>query len=284
MNNNENLESEESQKLNVSTKPSTENLGLKFDASELIKSGLKLGISDIIGQIASEVGNISDLTKSFERMRYLDEESTEIIKSLGLGNQRAEEFRDLISSAADNYVGLGLDLDEIGKDYLELAAVFQTNIAVSDETMTELAATTLVTKQGTKELASAFRQVGVDVGNIAPQMMDVVDVAKQSGIVVSSVAKGVTDNIGKLQLYNFDGGVKGLARMAAEAARLGVGMETIFGFAEKVFNPEGAIETAAALQRLGVTSSKLLDPLSLMDMSQNNPEELLTSIKEMSSS
>ena len=284
MNNNENLESEESQKLNVSTKPSTENLGLKFDASELIKSGLKLGISDIIGQIASEVGNIFDLTKSFERMRYLDEESTEIIKSLGLGNQRAEEFRDLISSAADNYVGLGLDLDEIGKDYLELAAVFQTNIAVSDETMTELAATTLVTKQGTKELASAFRQVGVDVGNIAPQMMDVVDVAKQSGIVVSSVAKGVTDNIGKLQLYNFDGGVKGLARMAAEAARLGVGMETIFGFAEKVFNPEGAIETAAALQRLGVTSSKLLDPLSLMDMSQNNPEELLTSIKEMSSS
>ena len=53
-------------------------------------------------------------------------------------------------------------------------------------------------------------------------------------------------------------------------------------FAEKVFNPEGAIQAAAALQRLGVAQSDLLDPLRLMDLSRNDPTELQNQIAEMS--
>jgi hypothetical protein len=62
--------------------------------------------------------------------------------------------------------------------------------------------------------------------------------------------------------------------MAAQSERLGIKMETVFSFAEKVFNPEGAIEMAAGLQRLGVTASGLLDPLKAMDMAANDPEAL----------
>lgn len=58
-------------------------------------------------------------------------------------------------------------------------------------------------------------------------------------------------------------------------------MADTFKFAEKVFNPEGAIETAAALQRLGVTQSQLLDPLRLMDLAQNDPTELQNQITQM---
>jgi ribosomal protein S13 len=61
--------------------------------------------------------------------------------------------------------------------------------------------------------------------------------------------------------------------MAAQAERLGINMEKIFAQSEKVMNPEGAIDMSAALQRLGVTSSGLLDPLRAMDMSQNDPEQ-----------
>jgi len=49
-----------------------------------------------------------------------------------------------------------------------------------------------------------------------------------------------------------------------------------------VFNPEGAIEVAAAMQRLGVSQSSLLDPLKLMDLSQNDPAELQNQIAQMS--
>jgi hypothetical protein len=85
-----------------------------------------------------------------------------------------------------------------------------------------------------------------------------------------------------MNIYNFEGGVKGLAKMSAQAARLGVDMSKIFGVVDKVFNPEGAIELAAGLQRLGVSANALLDPLRLMDLSQNDPAELQNQIIEMS--
>ena len=69
--------------------------------------------------------------------------------------------------------------------------------------------------------------------------------------------------------------------MAAQAARLGISMDTVFGFAEKIFNPEGAIELAAGLQRLGVASSELLDPLRAMDLAANDPEELQNQLVEL---
>jgi hypothetical protein len=69
--------------------------------------------------------------------------------------------------------------------------------------------------------------------------------------------------------------------MAAQATSMRINMQDTFRFSEKVFNPEGAIETAAALQRLGVTQSQLLDPLRLMDLAQNDPTELQNQIVKM---
>jgi hypothetical protein len=58
-------------------------------------------------------------------------------------------------------------------------------------------------------------------------------------------------------------------------------MKETLGFAERVFNPDGAIEMAAAMQRLGVSQSSLLDPLKLMDLSANDPTELQNQIVQM---
>jgi hypothetical protein len=112
-------------------------------------------------------------------------------------------------------------------------------------------------------------------------MLDVVKVARQAGATVGAVSDGVVSNLDKMNLYNFDGGIKGLAKMAAQASRLGIEMSGIFSIVTKVFDPEGAIDFAASLQRLGVTSSQLLDPLRLMDLAQNDPTELQNQIVNM---
>lgn len=237
--------------------------------------------TEVLKKMGEELKSLVSLESTFQRLVYLDEESAKINKTLGLGAQKADEFRKLIIDTSSKYAELGLSLDQIGKDYIALSNVFNTNISVSDETLTELAATTIVTGQKGDALAKAFRQVGVDVAGIAPRMMDVTEAAKQAGVSVGSVASGVVANISKLNLYNFEGGVKGLAKMSAQASRLGIDMKSIFILTEKVFNPEGAIETAAALQRLGVTTNALVDPLRLMDLSQNDPTELQNQIVTM---
>ena len=238
-------------------------------------------VPKILTDLGAELKNLVSLEATLTRLIYLDEESAKINKTLGLGAQKADEFRKLIIDTSAKYAELGLGLDQICKDYIALSNVFNTNISISDETLTELAATTLVTGQKGDVLAKAFRQVGVDVAGIAPRMMEVTEAAKQAGVSVGSVASGVVANISKLNLYNFEGGVKGLAKMSAQASRLGIDMKSIFTLTEKVFNPDGAIELAAAMQRLGVTTGALVDPLRLMDLSQNDPAELQNQIVNM---
>jgi hypothetical protein len=153
---------------------------------------------------------------------------------------------------------------------------------LSDETLTNLAATTKVTGVDVKQLGTGFRDVGVGLSSVGDKMLDVVNIAKQGGITASAVSAGVVKNLDKMNIYNFDGGVKGLAKMAVQASRLGIDMDKVFSVVDKVFNPEGAIELAAGLQRLGVSSSELLDPLRLMDLAQNDPTELQNQIVNMS--
>jgi hypothetical protein len=52
--------------------------------------------------------------------------------------------------------------------------------------------------------------------------------------------------------------------------------------AKGLFEPEKAIEMAAAMQRLGVAQGDLLDPLKLMDLARNDPAELQNQIAQMS--
>lgn len=235
----------------------------------------------ILAKLGTEIKSLISLEATFQRLIYLDEESAKINKTLGLGAQKADEFKKLIIDTSSKYAELGLGLDQIGKDYIALSNVFNTNISISDETLTELAATTLVTGQKGDALAKAFRGVGVDIAGIAPRMLDVTEVAKQAGVTVGSVAAGVVKHIEKMNLYNFEGGVKGLAKMSAQASRLGIDMDKVFALTNKVFNPEGAIEVAAAMQRLGVATGALVDPLRLMDLSQNDPAELQNQIVNM---
>jgi hypothetical protein len=70
--------------------------------------------------------------------------------------------------------------------------------------------------------------------------------------------------------------------MAATSERFGLSMTNTFRIAEDLFSPENAINMAAGLQRLGVASSALLDPLRAMDLAQNDPEALQKEIVNLS--
>jgi hypothetical protein len=245
-------------------------------------TGIGKTVEGVFGNILGEMKNLFSLEGNLERLKFLDAESAKLNQALGTGSAKADEFRKLIADSAPKFAELGLSINEIQKQYVDLSSVFGTNISTSDEQMAELAATAKVTGVSAKDLASSFRSVGTNLSSVADRMMDVTKVAKESGAIVRDVADKVTKNIGQMNLYNFDGGIKGLAKMSAQASKLGIDMGTIFKLTEKVFNPEGAIETAAALQRLGVQTSALVDPLKLMDLSANDPTELQNQIVKMS--
>jgi|688.fasta_scaffold53351_2 hypothetical protein len=235
------------------------------------------GVSKILGQINDQIGPKGILNA----LGNLDTEATKLVKTFGISKERAGELTQTVADAIPKFVDMGLDVGDVAETMKTLGESMNTNMMISSDVLADFAATAEVTgvKQG--ELATKFRDVGFSIASVGDQMMDVVKVAQQAGTTVAAVSEGVVGNLDKMNLYNFEGGVKGLAKMAAQASRLGVNMQSIFSVVDKVFNPEGAIEFAASLQRLGVTSSQLLDPLRLMDLAQNDPTELQNQIVNM---
>ena len=203
----------------------------------------------------------------------LETYANSVQSAFGLSKERVDEFKTTIADAAPELAKLGIQDQEIANNLISIMGGLGGAASVSKEAIVEISAAAKLTGQDVGVLTSNFRDVGISVYDVGEQMKTVTEVARSAGVSVNKVSGQVMTNLEKMNLYNFENGVKGLAKMAAQAERLGINMEKVFAQSEKVMNPEGAIDMSAALQQLGVTSSGLLDPLRAMDMSQNDPEQ-----------
>jgi hypothetical protein len=120
--------------------------------------------------------------------------------------------------------------------------------------------------------------IGVGISQIPKELEKSINYIQSIGGNTKQVMKDVQDNMGQMNRYQFEGGVQGLTKMAAQASMLRFDMGQTFALAEKVLTPEGAIETAAAFQRLGVSAGALADPFALMNQSINDPSGLQDSL------
>lgn len=247
-------------------------------ADDLGKSADKgKGIVDEFAKaLKSNLDGINDVVAE------LDKGASVLLKQFGLGQQMAQTLSATMADAVSNVRTLGGDISDVIKTQEDASKALQRNVILSAEVNKDLYATVQVTGQEVGTLVSGFKDVGIGAGRVASEMKKVVDIAAQSGVNASAVSEKVLQNMDALNKYNFEGGVSGLAKMAAQASLLRIDMSQTLAFAEKVFDPEGAIEMAAAMQRLGVSQSSLLDPLKMMDLAQNDPAELQNQIAQMS--
>lgn len=128
--------------------------------------------------------------------------------------------------------------------------------------------------EGSAQMASNMETFGLSIKSTSKYVEDVANMSEKMGVTSGSVLKLLNQNMKKAQTLNFKDGVKGIAKMAALSTKLKMDMSEIMGFAEKLYEPEGAIEAAAALQMMGGAFSKMGDPLKLMYEGRNNPEQL----------
>lgn len=220
--------------------------------------------------------------KGIKEMRVeLDILASGINKSFGIGRDLSKEIETTLTSAVKGVEALGGDLNSTANIQLEVSKTLGRNVILQSDSFKDLYAAQQVTGKGADQLVSAFKNIGVSTYQVAENTQTIFNISRALGVNAQAVTGVVLQNIDAINKYNFQGGVEGLARMAAQATSLRIDMNTTLGFAEKVFDPEGAIKMASAFQRLGVAQSDLLDPLRLMDLSQNDPAELQKQISQM---
>lgn len=225
--------------------------------------------------------NLLDLKSMRDVLLTVDRVAMDISKSFGQGRENVTQLKIAMSDAYVEVAKMGGQYKDIAAIQGKVAQDLGRNVILQSDTIEKLFATQEVTGQNAEVITKNFKDAGMSATLAADGMARVVNIARSQGVNAQAVSKLVVDNMSYLNMYTFQGGVDGLAKMAAQATSMRINMQDTFRFSEKVFNPEGAIETAAALQRLGVTQSQLLDPLRLMDLAQNDPTELQNQIVKM---
>ena len=229
-----------------------------------------------IPKIASDFGSavVESIAGLSRGIGILEVEGTKIQQSFGVSRDRIEEFKTLVADVGPVLAQIGYSETEFANTITEITSKLGTASSLGAEAVPEIAAASKVSGVEVGKLAENFRGVGISMYDVGDRMAEVANYARSVGVPVKAVSEGVSTNLEKINLYNFEGGVQGLTRMATQAARLGVDMTKVFTIADQLFSPEKAIDYAASLQRLGVTANGLLDPLRAMDMAQNDPEAL----------
>lgn len=197
------------------------------------------------------------------------------------GRQRISELRTALADAGPDVLRLGGSLQDVSNIISDVAEASRRNVVASTESVEKLFAAQKVLGIGAKELSDAFLNIGAGIESIPKTLEESVQYVQSIGGNAKSVMKDVANNMEQMNRYQFEGGVLGLTKMAAQASMLRFDMGETFRLADRVLSPEGAIETAAAFQRLGVAAGNLADPFALMNASINDPSGLQNSLVDV---
>jgi hypothetical protein len=240
-----------------------------------------------LGKLTSALEAASKAADGFKQsVMGMETNAIEIAKQFGQGRENIVNIKIGLAEASDSLVKVGVNIkeaiNEAGKIQKTFSESIGRNALLTSESFGQIKAMTDVSGQSVKQLTEGFADAGISIVNSGKEMQKVVDTSRSIGVDTQAVSAMVVKNLATTAQFNFQGGVEGMAKMAAQAVNLRVDMSKTLDLADKLFNPEAAIDMAAAMQRLGVAQSSLLDPLKLMDMAQNDPAELQNQIAEMS--
>ena len=262
-----------------------------FDTFSLSK--IAEGLNPVNAAFRIFNSNVNVLSESFQgtlvkSIETMETAVTNLAMKFGGNREMVGEIEKSLSLARSSVISLGGTLDDVVNIQAGVIKGLQTQTILDKESYGDLYAIgnlindgTKTTAESTASLVKQFSDAGYGLYNISKEMGTIISNAREIGVATSAVYKQLTDNIGVVSLYNFENGVQGMAKMATEAAGLRLNMADVLKVADKVFNPEDAIQMAADMQRLGVNVTSLLDPYKLMDMGRNHPEELQKSMEEM---
>jgi len=225
----------------------------------------KIGGDDIAAGFANMVGGAEELIKQF-----------------GIGRQRMQELMGAVTDATPAVDRLGGNLKDAVETIEAVGKATRRNVVAGEEQVSKLFASSQVLKQEVGTIVENFSEIGVEFTQVGGKIEESIQYIQSVGGNTRQIMTNVLNDMSAMNRFNFQDGVVGLTKMAAQAAMLKTDMRVTMELAERALDPEGAIELASAFQRLGVSAGDLTDPFQLMNKSLNDPEGLQNSIVNMS--
>jgi hypothetical protein len=235
-------------------------------------------------QLGKEISSAFDMptVKEFGAdLERISSSARMINNFFGQSRERIIELQKEIANAQPAINRLGGNVGDVTKTITEAASASRRNVVASTEDIEKLYASVQVLGGSVETLTNGFLNVGIGIDQMGKQLEDSVNYVRSIGGNTKQVMDSVRSNMDQMNRYQFEGGVQGLTKMAAQASMLRFDMNETFRLADDVLNPDRAIEVASAFQRLGVSAGALADPFALMNQSINDPQGLQNSLADV---
>jgi hypothetical protein len=246
------------------------------------------GVSTAFKGLAA-IGEI--LPNAVEEFMEFEDVAFKTFDQFGVGSENAQILKERLYEAGQEMISFSkkqMDPLEAFKKAASIQEAYSKtlarNVFISKENITEIAMASELTNVSVDSLTKGFVGAGRSINNIGEQMGKVAKTVVGMGVNVAGVSDNVVKYIGKLDLYNFKGGIEGLARMTAESAKLGINMEKIFAKTDELLDPDKAIDFANSLSQLGFAASELSDPIRVMFLAENDPEQFTKELTKLTDS
>jgi hypothetical protein len=202
---------------------------------------------------------------------------TLIAEKVGVAGAMLTEYKNMIAESSVNALKFGYSMDQVSGMVAGMSERTGKANIISEQLLNrsyETSRAFVGTLSDLGVMFTEFEKVGIGASNA----MDSIDKAGRSSMSLGLNAKKTTETLknelGKLNEYGFANGVEGLNRMVQRSLEFRMNMGEVFKIADKVMDPDKAIELTANMQMLGGAIGDLNDPLKLMYMATNNVEGL----------
>ena len=242
--------------------------------------GIKKSYQQFTSALKKSFNIIKDST---EFWRKQDEQITKMVATFGLTNDELKKYRDASYKAgvelAFQYGKTQEDMVKLQQGYAE--ATGKNIILTKDNYDAQFQLQQLMGEENSLAFTSGIEQFGVGINDARDRLYEIYKLNKTTGVSWSKTSKDLNNNLKLAQKYNFKGGLDNMMKMTVWANKMKINMQTIGSLADKISNPEAAIETAAKLQVLGGAFATMANPLQMLYESLDDVGGLAQRVEKM---
>lgn len=206
-----------------------------------------------------------------------------MVATFGLTNDELKKYRDASYKAgvelAFQYGKTQEDMVKLQQGYAE--ATGKNIVLTKDNYEAQFQLQQLMGDENALAFTSGIEQFGVGINDARDRLYEIYKLNKTTGVSWSKTSKDLNNNLKLAQKYNFKGGLDNMMKMTVWANKMKINMQTIGSIADKISNPEGAIETAAKLQVLGGAFATMANPLQMLYESLDDVGGLAQRVEKM---
>ena len=239
-------------------------------------------VAEALKQSVKDMTSLKEVTAGVANVfQQLIIESEQLNKNIVGGRTRIQEFSKTLSDAAPGVARLGGEFKNVRETIEEIAIGTRTTLVATSKQISELYAAQKILGGDLSTIIDSFGAVGISYDKVSKNLEDSINYVSSIGLNAKVVMKDVLANTDAISRFNFQNGVQGLTKMAAQASMLRIDMKKTLDLADQALDPDKAVEMASAFQRLGVSVGNLTDPFQLMNQSINDPSGIQNSIVNM---